>query len=80
MDSYRTIDGRIRSFRTNPNDPNIIVWTKLQVPLGVELDNDHWAGYFRPLLHAIGHESTVWAKVQGSTDLVILATCMLSLE
>ncbi|KAJ9349789.1 hypothetical protein C8Q69DRAFT_480289 [Paecilomyces variotii] len=72
MDSSRTIDGR-RRFLTYPNGPKV-VWTKLQVPLGVELDTDHWAGYFQPLLHAEGHKSTVWAKVQGSTDLVILAT------
>ncbi|KAJ9208805.1 hypothetical protein DTO021D3_22 [Paecilomyces variotii] len=69
MNPRGSVCGRTKSLTNDPNDPKIVVWTKLQVPPGEELDS-----YCQPLLHAVGHESTVWAREQGNPDIVMLAT------
>jgi hypothetical protein len=68
-------NGRTKSLINIENDPRIIVWTKLQVPPGEELGTNQWAAYFQPLVHTVGHDTTVWARVQESPNIIILATC-----
>lgn len=68
------------SERTQPlsydsNDLRIVVWTELRVPRGQELDEQRWAGYFQPLVHATGHDQSVWARLRNNPEAVILATC-----
>ncbi|KAJ5485570.1 hypothetical protein N7539_005558 [Penicillium diatomitis] len=54
--------------------PSIVVWTELQVPIGLESDQQRWIGYFEPLVHAIGHHETAWARLRVNKDRVILGT------
>ena len=53
----------------------IVVWTELQVPIGLESDQKQWRGYFEPLLHAKGHHESAWARCRLNKDRVILGTC-----
>ena len=53
----------------------IVVWTELQVPIGLESDQKQWRGYFEPLLHAKGHHELAWARRRLNKDRVILGTC-----
>ncbi|RAH39861.1 uncharacterized protein BO95DRAFT_437188 [Aspergillus brunneoviolaceus CBS 621.78] len=48
--------------------------TELQVPQGLELDAEQWAGYFQPLVHAEGHRGTVWGRSQKEPGVVLLVT------
>ncbi|EPS32124.1 hypothetical protein PDE_07083 [Penicillium oxalicum 114-2] len=52
----------------------IVVWTELQVPIGLESDQKQWRGYFEPLLHAKGHHESAWARCRLNKDRVILGT------
>ncbi|KAL6232374.1 hypothetical protein BDW75DRAFT_21927 [Aspergillus navahoensis] len=63
-----------KSFSNLPDDPAIAIWTKLQVPQGENFDSGHWDGLFQPLVHAIGHQETVWAKAEDSPEIVFLVT------
>lgn len=53
--------------------------TELQVPQGLELDAEQWAGYFQPLVHAEGHRGTVWGRSQKEPGVVLLVTCKSSI-
>ncbi|PYI24700.1 hypothetical protein BO99DRAFT_2258 [Aspergillus violaceofuscus CBS 115571] len=52
----------------------VTVITELQVPQGLELDAEQWAGYFQPLVHAEGHRGTVWGRSQKEPGIVLLVT------
>ncbi|KAJ5298043.1 hypothetical protein N7508_008292 [Penicillium antarcticum] len=60
--------------RSYADDPGVVVWNELQVPTGEELDTTRWAGYFHPLVQALGYRDSCWARVQGRLDIIILAT------
>ncbi|RAL16622.1 uncharacterized protein BO97DRAFT_139808 [Aspergillus homomorphus CBS 101889] len=52
----------------------LVVWTELQVPSGLELHAEQWAGYFQPVIHAPGHIQSDWARVRERSDIVMLAS------
>lgn len=57
-----------------PDDARLTIWTELCAPPKEELDTTQWAQYFQPLVQHSDHRGSVWAKVEGGYDVVILAT------
>ncbi|KAL4903111.1 hypothetical protein BDW74DRAFT_156661 [Aspergillus multicolor] len=66
--------GLTKSIAYLPNDPPIIVWTKLQARWSKTLDPEYRDELFQPLVHAVGHNETVWARGQDNPDVVFLVT------
>ncbi|KAL2786930.1 hypothetical protein BJX66DRAFT_328254 [Aspergillus keveii] len=73
-ENWQLRHGITKSIAYLPQGPPIAVWTKLQVPRTKTLDANYWNTIFQPLVHTIGHHETVWARVPGNPDVVLLAT------
>jgi hypothetical protein len=74
-ENWQLRHGITKSIAYLPQDPPIAAWTKLQIPRTKTLDANYWNTIFQPLVHPIGHHETVWARVPGNPDVVLLATC-----
>ncbi|KAL2854581.1 hypothetical protein BJX68DRAFT_232042 [Aspergillus pseudodeflectus] len=63
-----------KSIEYLPQDPRVAVWTELQTARTNGSNSDYWTELFQPLVHAVGHKETVWARVPDNPDVVLLAT------
>ncbi|KAI9039701.1 cytochrome P450 [Aspergillus affinis] len=55
-------------------DPEIVVWTELDVPQGEELDSAQWTRYFEPMIQAPGYENSAWARIKQRPNMIMLVT------
>ncbi|KAJ0416011.1 hypothetical protein BJY00DRAFT_250134 [Aspergillus carlsbadensis] len=66
--------GLTKSIEYLPEDPPIAVWTKLRTSQTKGSGSCDWTELFQPLVHAVGHKETVWARMADNPDVVLLAT------
>ncbi|KAJ6009603.1 hypothetical protein N7522_004619 [Penicillium canescens] len=53
-------------------EPEIIVWQELRVPS--EEPSDQWNSHFQPMIQALGHDESSWARIPERPDTVLMAT------
>ncbi|OJJ63018.1 hypothetical protein ASPSYDRAFT_86666 [Aspergillus sydowii CBS 593.65] len=63
---------RMMSMVNGGYEPGMVVWTKFHVP--EELDTKECIGYFQPLVHAVGHQETLWSRAAENTNTILIVS------